>query len=90
MRGKELRIKQEYFLCSATLQDILRRYKIDKFGNVDVVKKSLDCFPDKVRYLGLLLSISPSHLEKFSQGCDSTERKPSGHRNTRAYAYTNG
>lgn len=48
MRGKELRIKQEYFLCSATLQDILRRYKIDKFGNVDVVKKSLDCFPDKV------------------------------------------
>lgn len=25
--GKELRMKQEYFLCSATLQDIIRRYK---------------------------------------------------------------
>jgi starch phosphorylase len=25
--GKQLRIKQEYFLCSATLQDIIRRYK---------------------------------------------------------------
>lgn len=25
--GKELRLKQEYFLCSATLQDIVRRFK---------------------------------------------------------------
>jgi hypothetical protein len=48
MIGKELRIKQEYFLCSATLQDILRRYKLDKFGDIDVGKKSLSCFPDKV------------------------------------------
>ena len=24
--GKELRLKQEYFLCSATLQDVIRRY----------------------------------------------------------------
>jgi starch phosphorylase len=27
MEGKELRLKQEYFLCSATLQDIIRRFK---------------------------------------------------------------
>ncbi|KAG9510671.1 Glycogen phosphorylase, partial [Fragariocoptes setiger] len=25
--GKELRLKQEYFLCSATLQDVVRRFK---------------------------------------------------------------
>lgn len=25
--GKELRLKQEYFLCSATLQDVIRRFK---------------------------------------------------------------
>ena len=41
MQGKELRLKQEYFLVSATLQDILRRY--DK-----IHKLSYDLFPDKV------------------------------------------
>ncbi len=40
LAGRELRLKQEYFLVSATLQDILRRYKKthDDFRN----------FPDKV------------------------------------------
>lgn len=38
--GKELRIKQEYFLVSATLQDILRRYR--KFHD------TWDQLPDKV------------------------------------------
>lgn len=38
--GKELRLKQEYFLVSATLQDILRRYNK---GHIH-----LDQFPDKV------------------------------------------
>ncbi len=38
--GKELRLRQEYFLVSATLQDILRRYR-----NHHV---SFDEFPDKV------------------------------------------
>jgi len=38
--GKELRLKQEYFLVSASMQDILRRYKAD---NRDVRR-----LPDKV------------------------------------------
>jgi len=46
--GKELRLKQEYFLVAATLQDILRRYKSSKFGSRDPVRKSFDAFPDKV------------------------------------------
>lgn len=38
--GRELRLKQEYFLVSATLQDIVRRYKKHH--------KSMDQFADKV------------------------------------------
>ncbi len=38
--GKELRLKQEYFFVSATLQDIVRRYKKDHEG--------FDLFPEKV------------------------------------------
>ncbi len=38
--GKELRLKQEYFFVSATLQDIFRRYKKNR--------SSFDDFPDKV------------------------------------------
>lgn len=39
--GKELRLKQEYFFVSASLQDIIRRFK-KQFGN------NFDIFPDKV------------------------------------------
>ena len=46
--GKELRLKQEYFLVAATLQDIIRRYKSSKFGSREPVRKSFDSFPDKV------------------------------------------
>jgi starch phosphorylase len=31
--GKELRLKQEYFLCAATLHDVVRRFKHSKFGS---------------------------------------------------------
>jgi starch phosphorylase len=39
--GRELRIKQEYFLVSATLQDIIRRYK-------KTHSQGFQLFPDKV------------------------------------------
>lgn len=46
--GKELRLKQEYFLVAATLQDIIRRFKSSKFGSKDPVRTSFDQFSDKV------------------------------------------
>jgi starch phosphorylase len=39
--GKELRIKQQYFFVSATLQDIIRRYRRER--------KTFTDFPDKVQ-----------------------------------------
>lgn len=47
--GKELRLKQEYFVVAATLQDIIRRFKSSKFGSRDPVRTSFETFPDKVR-----------------------------------------
>lgn len=46
--GKELRLKQEYFMVAATLQDIIRRYKSSKFGSREAVRHNFDHFPDKV------------------------------------------
>lgn len=47
--GKELRLKQEYFVVAATLQDIIRRFKASKFGSTDSVRTVFDSFPDQVR-----------------------------------------
>ncbi|XP_057245371.1 glycogen phosphorylase, muscle form-like, partial [Malurus melanocephalus] len=46
--GKELRLKQEYFVVAATLHDIVRRFKSAKFGCRDPVRTAFDAFPDKV------------------------------------------
>ncbi|XP_034041617.1 glycogen phosphorylase, brain form [Thalassophryne amazonica] len=46
--GKELRLKQEYFVVAATLQDIIRRFKSSKFGCRDPIRTSFDTFPEKV------------------------------------------
>ncbi len=51
MEGKELRLKQEYFLCSATLQDIVRRYKTFKSREGGPSRPTFDQFPEKVRLL---------------------------------------
>ncbi|XP_039390077.1 glycogen phosphorylase, liver form [Mauremys reevesii] len=46
--GKELRLKQEYFVVAATLQDIIRRFKASKFGSTESVRTIFDSFPDQV------------------------------------------
>lgn len=46
--GKELRLKQEYFVVAATLQDIIRRFKASRFGSTDFVRLDLSTLPDKV------------------------------------------
>lgn len=46
--GKELRLKQEYFMVAATLHDILRRYKASKFGSQLEVRTTFNNFPTKV------------------------------------------
>ncbi|XP_061525379.1 glycogen phosphorylase, muscle form-like [Phycodurus eques] len=46
--GKELRLKQEYFVVAATLQDIVRRFKASKFGSTEFVRSDLSALPGKV------------------------------------------
>jgi starch phosphorylase len=46
--GKELRLKQEYFVVSATLQDIIRRFKVSKFGSREIVRTDFSRLPEKV------------------------------------------
>ena len=49
--GKELRLKQEYFLVSASLQDIFRRYKKLKSRDASIEqpeRKNFDEFPNLV------------------------------------------
>ena len=48
MEGKELRLKQEYFLCSATLQDIVRRFKAYKSRMGGKKRNDFSEFPEKV------------------------------------------
>jgi starch phosphorylase len=45
--GKELRLKQEYFLVAATLQDVLRRFKASNQAR-HPTRTSFETFPEKV------------------------------------------
>lgn len=48
VEGKDLRLKQEYFLVAATLQDIIRRFKTSKFGCRDAIRTNFSQLPEKV------------------------------------------
>ncbi|KRY28266.1 Glycogen phosphorylase, liver form, partial [Trichinella spiralis] len=45
---RELRLKQEYFLVAATLQDIIRRYRASKLAAATAPGKVFQNFPEKV------------------------------------------
>lgn len=59
--GKELRLKQEYFVVSATLQDIIRRFKVSKFGSREIARTDFSKLPDKVKQI-----TQPNNSEKKS------------------------
>ncbi|XP_065661767.1 glycogen phosphorylase isoform X2 [Hydra vulgaris] len=46
--GKELRLKQEYLMVSATLQDIIRRFKRAECVHASEMNYDISMFPDKV------------------------------------------
>lgn len=46
--GKELRLKQEYFMVAATLQDVIRRFKASKFGSREAHRTNFELLPEKV------------------------------------------
>ncbi|VDK19538.1 unnamed protein product, partial [Anisakis simplex] len=89
--GKELRLKQQYFLVAATLQDIIRRFKSSKYGCRDTIRANFDTFPDKVaiqlndthpsigipELIRLLVDVEGITFEKAFQICVKT------------FAYTN-
>ena len=53
--GRELRLKLEYFLVAATLQDVVRRFKASKFGSRESVRTNFDLFPQKVKVIQVFI-----------------------------------
>ena len=51
LSGKELRLKQEYFMVAATLVDIIRRFKVNKTEVPDDKEELFKDFPEKVSFL---------------------------------------
>lgn len=45
--NQEIRLKQEYFLCSASLQDIITRYKSSKVSQTDTGRTDYNHFAEK-------------------------------------------
>uniref|UniRef100_A0A8B9R739 Alpha-1,4 glucan phosphorylase n=1 Tax=Astyanax mexicanus TaxID=7994 RepID=A0A8B9R739_ASTMX len=60
--GKELRLKQEYFVVAATLQDIVRRFKASKFGSREIVRTDFTFLPDKVAQQNMLFQLKKAPM----------------------------
>ncbi len=82
--GKELRLKQEYFFVSATLQDIIRRYK--KSHNDD-----FSLFPDKVaiQLNDTHPAIGIAELMRLLIDVEKLSWEESWNITTKTFAYTN-
>lgn len=84
VQGRELRLKQEYFLASATLQDIMRRFKKIHNDNFDLFPKKVtiqlnDTHPVLAIPELMRLLIDEEHLP-WDKAWDIT---------TKTFAYTN-
>jgi glycogen phosphorylase len=89
--GKELRLKQEYFLVAATLQDIIRRFKSAKYGSRDAVRVDFDTFPDKVaiQLNDTHPSIAIPELIRLLVDVEGLPFEKAWEISVRAFAYTN-
>uniref|UniRef100_A0A9J8AFE8 Alpha-1,4 glucan phosphorylase n=1 Tax=Cyprinus carpio carpio TaxID=630221 RepID=A0A9J8AFE8_CYPCA len=67
--GKELRLKQEYFVVAATLQDVIRRFKTSKKNCSGPL--SFDSFPDKVCFCYTLYTKHLTRPETSIPHCNS-------------------
>lgn len=81
--GKELRFKQQYFFCSATLQDIIRRFRKSN--------KHFENFPDKV-----VIQLNDTHptiaiveLMRLLMDCEGVSWDQSFNITAKTFAYTN-
>ncbi|KAK4475038.1 hypothetical protein MN116_002134 [Schistosoma mekongi] len=84
--GKELRLRQEYFLVAATLQDIIRRYR-----SSDTNHLSFDEFPDKVaiQLNDTHPSLAIPELLRILVDLEGLEWKKAWDISYRTFAYTN-
>merc|ERR1719427_1086191 len=89
--GKELRLKQEYFVCAATLNDVIRRFKTSKFGSREVTRTDFSQLPDKVA-----LQLNDTHpaiaipeLMRILLDLEGLEWEAAWDITTRCCAYTN-
>ncbi|XP_034015374.1 glycogen phosphorylase, liver form [Thalassophryne amazonica] len=87
--GKELRLKQEYFVVAATLQDIIRRFKTTKKANT--AHRSFESFPDKVA-----IQLNDTHpamaipeLMRIFVDIEKLDWDTAWDLTTRTFAYTN-
>ncbi|KAB0799502.1 hypothetical protein PPYR_07382 [Photinus pyralis] len=89
--GKELRLKQEYFMVAATLQDIIRRFKAAKFGKRDAVRTTFELFPDKVaiQLNDTHPSLAIPELMRVLIDCEGLDWEKAWDITTRTCAYTN-